>query len=345
MGDVVGKNEGTPSPLEALQQHAEAVEALLPPMTLDGEPVTGLDRAKLPFLPGKNAWTSAEVAAFEASLEVQWAEDDRLYEELVASGAATPRMHEESPFPNPYWDEVKRVPGDDLSMRYERVWEPSTFGGFSQMRKGRVQAHRDDLTRKYAWAITAPESVQFVAEHAGSHGLVEIGAGNGYWAWCLRHLGVDTVPYDKQPPASGANFYHSPIVAIRDDQGRRVGRRPTTVATPEWVPVRRGRPWHASRWPHRTLFLCWPPYKDLMAASALRHYRGDRVIYIGEGEGGCTASKRFFDRLEAEWTLVAEHKPVQWSGIHDWVSVYERAAEPRPWPGKSEYDSEYDEED
>lgn len=260
-----------------------------------------------------------------------WKERERAhrleYETAVASGAATPRREEVSPFPNPYWDEVKVIPGEDISLRFDRVWQPSSFG---DLLRGNFRDWRDELVRKYSWAITAPESVRFVAEHARG-GLVEIGAGNGYWAACLKHLGVVTVPYDKDPPAAGFNWYHSPM--IRGGWGR----VPQRVATHEWYPVRRGRPWHASRWPHRTLFLCWPPYKTLMAASALRHYRGNRLIYIGEYDGGCNAGSTFFRRLEAEWDEVAHHRPVQWSGLHDWITVYERAAQPRPWRADDEY--------
>lgn len=324
---------------EVMQHLQSQMDNLLPPMTLDGKPVTGVDQARLPFVPGKYDWTSAEVDLYQAALEARWAEDDRAHQELIASGVATPRANEESPFPNPYWDEVKKIPGDPINLKYERGWEPEPFS----LHGTPLRRYRDELVRQYAWAITAPESVQFVAEHAGPHGLVEIGAGTGYWAWCLSHLGVDVVAYDKAPPASGPNWYHSPMEPMKTAGGA-IWHRPRQVATREWVPVRKGRPWHASRWPHRTLFLCWPPYTDLMAHSSLRQYRGNRLIYIGEGEGGCNAGRAFFSRLAAEWDEVATHKPVQWSGLHDWIIVYERAAEPRPWPHSDDHYG-YDVED
>ncbi len=61
-----------------------------------------------------------------------------------------------------------------------------------------------------------------------------------------------------------------------------------------------------------------------MAHEALRQFPGDRLIYIGETEGDCCAGDAFFGRLARGWQVVTEHRPVQWWGIHDWITVYQR---------------------
>ena len=72
------------------------------------------------------------------------------------------------------------------------------------------------------------------------------------------------------------------------------------------------------------LFLCWPPYAAPMAADALAAYDGDTLIYVGEGAEGCTGDDRFREALAANWDEVADHRLVQWFGLHDWITVYRR---------------------
>jgi hypothetical protein len=31
-----------------------------------------------------------------------------------------------------------------------------------------------------------------------------------------------------------------------------------------------------------------------------------------------------FDALERDWAETVDHRPVQWFGMHDWVTVYDR---------------------
>ena len=76
--------------------------------------------------------------------------------------------------------------------------------------------------------------------------------------------------------------------------------------------------------PDRTLLLAWPPYDDPIGEKALTAYAGTRVIYIGEMDGGCCGDDAMFQRLATEWREVAEIRPVQWAGLHDWVTVYDR---------------------
>lgn len=231
---------------------------------------------------------------------------------------------------NPYWDKVKEYPPDNLSWKYDRVFSPNGFGDLDLMRGEKLAEWlktngRDVLVSTYSWAIPDPHTLAFVAA-LSDKGLVEVGAGSGYWAWQLTQLGVDVVAYDHKPPHLEPNYYHSP--------NRR--QMTTDVVEPElreavFFDVQQLEAVEAvERHPDRTLFLCWPPYAESMAARTLRAYRGDRVIYIGEGSWGCTGCAEFHALLESEWDEIATHRPVQWYGIHDWVTVYERAPEPRP---------------
>jgi hypothetical protein len=232
---------------------------------------------------------------------------------------------------NPYWRRVRVIPGDPLDMKYDNQWSPvqnSLQGMIStgfrpdfRTDYGQALRWREELVRQYAWAVPNPSAVDFVYEH-GHGGIVEIGAGTGYWAWQLSQRGLSVVAYDKAPPDQMPNFYHN-----NDDDGNPIRRPKDWTPRRTYHPVIKGGVEQTAVHPDRTLFLCWPPYDDPMAADALTAYVGNRLIYIGEGEGGCTADETFHKMLELEWTEVAHSRIVRWWGIRDWITVYARGAE------------------
>lgn len=75
---------------------------------------------------------------------------------------------------------------------------------------------------------------------------------------------------------------------------------------------------------NRVLFLSWPPYDRPMAEEVLDAFAGDTLIHIGEPAGGCTGTEAFFERLEEEWIEAAGGPLVQWSGMHDYLTVFVR---------------------
>lgn len=206
---------------------------------------------------------------------------------------------------NPYWDEVRAI-AEPSEWQYDHgavMVKPYRFpaeGGVD------VLANRDELCSRYSWTIPDPATVAFIAEHAcGS--VVDPLAGSGYLLWLLQQAGVDVIGYDANPPASGGNNYHKAQV--------------------EHLPIQRADACDSvTLHPDRTLLLSWPPYDSPIGAQVLNAYAGDRVIYIGEGEGGCCGDDAMHHALAEQWTEVAEHRPVQWYGIHDWVTVYDRKA-------------------
>jgi hypothetical protein len=173
-----------------------------------------------------------------------------------------------------------------------------------------LEARRRELAAVFSWAVPNARALDVLAEHAP---LVECGAGTGYWAALLRARGADIVAYDALPPGrSTKNRYH------RD-------REPwTEVLRSSSVVV-------ARRHSDRTLVLCWPPYGDDAASyHALRAYRGDTLIYIGEPDEGATGSVRFRRELALNWTLAHAVALPRWPKLRDTLMVYERNAVRRP---------------
>jgi hypothetical protein len=154
----------------------------------------------------------------------------------------------------------------------------------------------------YAWAVPCEETLAVLTAHAP---IIEIGAGTGYWAKILRDRNVDVAAYDINPPEKGKkdNDFHADTLC--------------------WTTVAQGGPEAVEQHPNSTLFLCWP-YMDSTAYNCLKRYQGATVVYIGEGEGGCTASDSFFHLLDKQWEEVQSITCPQWYGVHDWLTVHRR---------------------
>lgn len=92
-----------------------------------------------------------------------------------------------------------------------------------------------------------------------------------------------------------------------------------------FFPVQQGGVEVAARHPERVLFLCWPPYDQDMGVNALRAYTGDSLLFIGEGDGGCTGDSELFQVLDEQWNLVDTCEAhVSWDAIHDGLTYWRR---------------------
>jgi len=228
---------------------------------------------------------------------------------------------------NPYWDEMRSL------LERNQAVEPADCSFDESPRSLMTSARRllrevstwderERCCRQYCWAVPDPASCAFVAQWLSLR-AVEIGAGTGYWAWQIAQMGVDIVAYDEAPPDQAAtNHWHSP----RDAEDRFIGELRAC-----YFPLQVGGPEQLTDHADRALFLCWPPFdspilikRQTMASACLTAYRGRRLVYIGEGQGGCTGDDTFFEDLGNNWVEVAQHRPVQWVGVHDWIRVYER---------------------
>lgn len=195
---------------------------------------------------------------------------------------------------NPYWEIVRQLPCTDSG------WEGLTPYSYS---RGLIDTcSRETLVRRYAWAIPSPGDIAWMAGVLDGRGLVEVGAGAGYWAWQARQAGIDTVAYEPHHP---------------DDNKYVDGH--------EWTTVLRDGNDAAKHHPDRALLLCWPSYSDPWAAHTLATYTGDLLIYVGESDGGCCADDAFFEMLDAEWEEVGRSPHhVTWWAIHCGMRAYRR---------------------
>lgn len=84
------------------------------------------------------------------------------------------------------------------------------------------------------------------------------------------------------------------------------------------------------KYPGRTILASWIPYggcEDHAETKMLKNMTpGQRLILIGEGYGGCTASDEFFDLLEKDFKYVESGTWVSVLGIHDHLDFYIKMA-------------------
>lgn len=203
---------------------------------------------------------------------------------------------------NPYWELVRHYPLVGQS-RPPQPEEAVQVAGMLGPRDLHTRPDRHDLIRWFARSVPTPADLTWLRDRLAGRGLLEVGAGTGYWAWQLAQLGVDVLAVDRVPPD----------------------------ANPD---VDRPRPFHpltledaataAARHPQRVLMLAWPPMEEPMDLEALTAYRGDTVITVGE-LSPATGTDAGRDHLREHWTPYDRApRHVVFGGMFDRLLIWAR---------------------
>jgi hypothetical protein len=165
---------------------------------------------------------------------------------------------------------------------------------------------REQHIAKFGFAILDRKAIELLRGYAP---LLEVGAGSGYWSYELKKAGVDVVATD---PGTGK-------YAFTED-----GKKGYTKWKP-WTEIEELDANAAiAKYPKRNLLTVWPDYQELWSAAMLGEFKGQYVCYVGEGDGGCTASDEFHAILKAEYTDVADQHIPQFNHIHDRLTIYKK---------------------
>lgn len=238
----------------------------------------------------------------------------------------------------------------------ERPW-PSELGDGSHIALHEV---RRKACTKFAWAVPSEDALEMLAKHGP---IVEIGAGTGYWAALLASRGVDIVCYDGDPPVPGAiNHWHEedgvyyPVHTGGPEMAAKHADRTLFLCWPPYAPEHdnwwsKEPPPDPENWERKDYdyqdgrtWTSWKKKSDRqdLAFDSLMAYEaagGQKVIYVGEGNGGCTAGPSFHARIgqgcdhwgdelpctcpQARWEEIDTLYLPQWDGIHDNMYIYE----------------------
>lgn len=186
--------------------------------------------------------------------------------------------------PNPYWDIVEPFVFEHGGRRVVNGGQPEG--------SARLAFARMLLQAVYAYAIPAPQTIEWMAGFCVDLPIVELGAGRGYWAAQLGHSGLTVEAYDSEPPDKTENISFLGAAGQADIWH--------SVGDVSEFATRAGSADYA-------LFLCWPPgWGNTMASEVLTLFEdagGERLVYIGEPKGGKTGDDAFFDALSARWRL------------------------------------------
>ena len=159
--------------------------------------------------------------------------------------------------------------------------------------------YKHDGVARFAWAIPNAKAIDaIISETQRSFGeeehrnssccIVDFGAGSGYWPLVLservrdRKLDIEVIAVEKS-----LNLY-----ARRDDGSIGLPDGSLPLRSDLWYDVRPGDLSTLvelqKRRPVHTLLLVWPPCWEDMAFDAVRVFKGNCVVYVGEPKGGCT---------------------------------------------------------
>lgn len=191
---------------------------------------------------------------------------------------------------------------------------------------------REDAIARYSFAIPTEEALDVIASCSPA-GVVEIGAGTGYWAKLLHDYGVDVIAYDFDPPPSPTNQWFA-----GSDPWHHI-----TAGDEKSVPAHRDR----------TLLLVWPTRNQAWPADAIELFHragGNQLVYVGEGPGGRSGDDRLhallgaidhcyaceYDLADAActcgtsvlWARTHSIEIPQWYGFDDRLNVYRAAPAP-----------------
>lgn len=160
---------------------------------------------------------------------------------------------------------------------------------------------REDFCKTFSWAIPSKEAVKGIVDFAEFDNILEIGAGTGVWAWLISCAGGIITPIDTTKISDSHYFksdakyftkvHHKSDVNIKDFD---------------------------------THLYCWPSYDDSWAAEYLKDNLPNKVIYIGEGWGGCCANDDFFGTLNDNYVEESYIEIPHWRHIRDFLSFYRR---------------------
>jgi hypothetical protein len=249
-----------------------------------------------------------------------------------------------------YLDEIASLQKSML----DRPW-PASMGDGSSIATHTV---RRAGCSTYAWAIPSEEALDLIAQHGP---IVEIGAGTGYWARLLAGRGVDIICYDMYPPiVDELNGWHDkaglfyPVNGGGPEIAAEHPDRTLLLCWPPYSPTKTIRivePDEEEGWEKKTAemapgiehTLWYKPNADShLGSEALKAYEdagGQKLIYIGEGSGGCTAGPAFHARIgqgcdhwgddvcfcpPPAWVEIDDIAIPQWDGIHDHMWILRR---------------------
>ena len=167
-----------------------------------------------------------------------------------------------------------------------------------------------------SWSVPDEGATEAIKGFVEGGRILEVGAGNGLYSVLLNRSGVYCKPTDNY----GTKYF------VCDNNLTEIEKLDETQAITKYGD-------------YEVLMMIWPPPSDPMACKALKAFKGNKVIYAGENEYGCTADYDFFQELDANWVAVDTYGNPQFNGFGDSFTFYRRRTEEDNEDSSSDSDS------
>jgi len=197
---------------------------------------------------------------------------------------------------------------EDLSKKYnfDEMTEDEVDYTLNEQHK-LISEHyrRDKFIDEYGWAVPSKEAMEKIKEFVDNDKILEVGSGYGLWAKLLRDVGINIHATDNfnWPEYSTWHPSKKQFTSIEN------------ISNVEAI----------NKYPgYNILMMSWPTYDDPMALNSLQTFKGNKLIYIGEGYMGCTGCNIFHNLLDKEWEESGTVDIPQWDGLRDYLTFFVR---------------------
>ena len=176
------------------------------------------------------------------------------------------------------------------------------------------EKRRKFFIKKFGFSIPSKKAVEKIAEWVKGGKIIEIGAGRGLWARLLSDIGVAVEASDYQ------SILNNTWLAKEEDD---VKDENTFHPIQEMHGKEHAKLGGASD----TLMFVWPDFREQddgadWQSDAIKIFAGNKIIFIGESEGGATGAPLFWEEIRKHWTEKEHISIPNWDGIHDYVALY-----------------------
>lgn len=166
---------------------------------------------------------------------------------------------------------------------------------------------REKYTKDFGFYLVSKPFLKICSDLFKDMNILEVGAGTGFLSYQLQKLDLHVTAIDQKIQNNTYGFQKTYFDIIEDDA----------------IDFLKN---HSE---FDLIIMSWPNYNTSFAYNILKNMRPkQKLLYIGEGFGGCTANDHFFDLLtekaiELPETNLLQNYSNSWPSIHDLPFLYE----------------------
>ena len=168
----------------------------------------------------------------------------------------------------------------------------------------KIYEQRQNFVKEFGWGIPSVEGFNLCFKTVQDKKCLEIGAGSGFLAAVIKNNSSPSAYYATSTRDNWFTFNRNYTDVEELNHNQALVKYPDA----------------------QVLILNWPTYGQLWAYETLCKFKGDTVIFSGEGNCGSTAEGCFFLELESNWDKQEYIPNIQWPMRDDGIYVYSRSS-------------------